>query len=200
MFIVITGLDGSGTSTIANELNKIDKSSILLKNPNPIYTDRKKIDDIVSKDSPVANMLYYLSSNFYTSDFIKNNINCKDVNVYCVRYLIDTVVSNRVAGINIDLTYEYFGHKLLEPDLTIFVSAKEDVRSKRISNRGKDSLDYRLDDSDTREKFLNEFNRLLDINKTLYIDNSAENLDSCIKYINNKIVQFKENQNGLFTR
>ena len=77
MFIVITGLDGSGTSTIANELNKIDKSSILLKNPNPIYTDCKQIDDIVSKDSPVANMLYYLSSNFYTSDFIKNNYNVK---------------------------------------------------------------------------------------------------------------------------
>ena len=31
MFIVITGLDGSGTSTVAKELNKMDNESVLLK-------------------------------------------------------------------------------------------------------------------------------------------------------------------------
>ena len=31
MFIVITGLDGSGTSTVGKELHKIDDESYLLK-------------------------------------------------------------------------------------------------------------------------------------------------------------------------
>ena len=31
MFIVITGLDGSGTSSVAKGLNTIDKDSVLLK-------------------------------------------------------------------------------------------------------------------------------------------------------------------------
>lgn len=41
MFIVVTGLDGSGTSSVAKGLNTIDKDSVLLKSPSSIYSDRK---------------------------------------------------------------------------------------------------------------------------------------------------------------
>ena len=40
MFIVITGLDGSGTSTVGKELHKIDDESYLLKTPSKEYTGR----------------------------------------------------------------------------------------------------------------------------------------------------------------
>lgn len=45
MFVVITGLDGSGTSNIANEINKIDKNSYILKTPSSEYSDRDLIDN-----------------------------------------------------------------------------------------------------------------------------------------------------------
>ena len=40
MFIVITGLDGSGTSTIATKLHNLDKGSILLHTPSTEYECR----------------------------------------------------------------------------------------------------------------------------------------------------------------
>lgn len=109
MFVVITGLDGSGTSTIAEKLHELDSASKLFKTPSLEYSDRDKIDNIVHFESPIAHMLYYLSSVVYMSDYIKNNCDVEKNNIYVVRYLIDTVVSNRVAGIEIDLDYNIYG-------------------------------------------------------------------------------------------
>lgn len=110
MLIVVTGLDGSGTSSIAQGLHELDKNSYLFKTPSREFSDRDKIDEVVRKDSSVAHMLYYLSSTVYMSDYIKNNCDYVNDNVYVVRYLIDTVVSNRVAGIPIDLDYNIYGN------------------------------------------------------------------------------------------
>ena len=108
MFIVITGLDGTGTSSIAEGLNKIDKDSALVRTPSYEYSDRQSIDENVKKISPVAHCLYYLSSVVFMSDKIKQQFDYKDKNVYCVRYLIDTIVSNSTAGVDID-----YGYKIL---------------------------------------------------------------------------------------
>ena len=43
MLIVITGLDGSGTSTVGKELHKIDDGSYLFKTQSKEYTGRKII-------------------------------------------------------------------------------------------------------------------------------------------------------------
>lgn len=142
MFIVVTGLDGSGTSTIAKGLHNIDTGSKLFRTPSSEYSDRNKMDEIVRADSSVAHMLYYLSSTVYVSDYIKKHCDYKNNNIYVVRYLIDTVVSNRVAGVDIDLDYNIYGNELLVPDLTLFVYTNEEKREKRITLRGKNSLDY----------------------------------------------------------
>lgn len=181
MLIVITGLDGSGTSSVAEKLHELDKGSILLRTPSTAYGDRFKIDDIVRRDSPVAHMMYYLSSDIYISDYIKNHCDYKNKNVYLVRYLIDTVVSNRVAGIPMDLDYHIFGNDLLEPDLTIFVELDEETRQRRLVQRGKDDLDKVLDQVEKREQFLQEFNDLLDPKRTIYLSNHQELSTVCEK-------------------
>ena len=193
MFIVITGLDGSGTSTIAKSIHELDNGSYLLKTPSKEYSDRESIDKYVKKESKVGHMLYYLSSTVYMSDYIKNNCDYINNNVYLVRYLIDTVVSNRVAGVDINLDYNIYGNQLLVPDLTLFISIDEKIRSVRISDRGKSELDKVLDDDNTRQKFLSEFNKLLIKEKTIFIDNNQNNYYDTAEKAYNKIKKLSKN-------
>ena len=65
MLIVITRLDGSGTSTIAKKLKELDKTAHILKTPGTKYKCRDLLDEKVKDVSPVGHMLYYLSSNVY---------------------------------------------------------------------------------------------------------------------------------------
>lgn len=190
MFIVFTGLDGTGTSTIAEKLAAKDKGSILLKTPSAEYMDRTVIDSEVRKYSPIGHMLYYLSSTVYMSDYIKANFDYKTKNVYCVRYLIDTYVSNKVAGIPIKFDYNVFGNDILKPDLTVFVKVKEEIRETRITKRGKSKLDKVLDDKSTRDSFLALFNETLDSDKTYYLDNSGNNIDETV----DKLYEFIKEQ------
>lgn len=187
MFIVITGLDGSGTSTVAKELNKIDEKSIILKTPSVEFGGRDIIDDEVRETSQLAHYYFYLSSVIYISDKIKKFYDYKNKNVYCVRYLIDTIVSHQVAGLNVDLNYSTYG--ILKPDLTIFVSLDENIREQRITERGKSILDSLLDDSKTRESFLNRFNILLDKTNTIFFDNNDNNIESNIMKLYDEILR-----------
>ena len=127
MFIVITGLDGSGTSTVAENLHKMDEGSLLVRTPSIEYANREYIDNEVRQTSQIAHYLYYLSSVVYISEKIKRAFDYKNKNVYCVRYLIDTVVSHNSAGLNVELEYEKYG--ILKPDLTIFIKLNEETRN-----------------------------------------------------------------------
>ncbi len=74
MFIVITGLDGSGTSTIAEKLHKTDTGSYLFHTPGEIFSGRKVIDKEAREVAQNAHYLYYLSSVVCLSDYIKKYI------------------------------------------------------------------------------------------------------------------------------
>ena len=178
MFIVITGLDGSGTSTVAKKLGKIDENSTIVRTPSIEFSARESIDTIVRETSQISHYLFYLSSVAYMSDKIKRDYDYKNGNVYCVRYLIDTIVSHQVAGLDVNLDYSQYG--ILEPDLTIFVSINEDVRERRIKKRGESILDKLLDNSTTRNKFLEKFEALLDNEKTIYFDNTSTDINGNI--------------------
>ena len=186
MFIVITGLDGSGTSTVAEKLSKMDKGSILLKTPSKEYSQRSLIDDNVRLVSQEAHYLYYLSSVVYMSDYIKKNFDYKNKNIYCVRYLIDTVVSHRVAGLDVELDYEKYN--ILKPDCTIFVELEESIRQKRITKRGKTDTDKVLDDEIKRSEFLKNFSKLLKPEDTIYYNN-LEELDVGIPKLYKRITE-----------
>lgn len=187
MFIVITGLDGSGTSSVAKELKKIDKESIILKTPSEEFSERDKVDKDVRETSQLAHYLFYLSSVIYMSEKIKKSYDYKNKNVYCVRYLIDTVVSHQVAGLDVNLDYSKYN--ILKPDLTIFVSANEEIRERRISERGKSILDKILDDTRTRDSFLEKFDKLLDKNRTIFFDNTDENIELNIMKLYRQILR-----------
>ena len=195
MLIVITGLDGSGTSTIAKKLKELDKTAHILKTPSTEYKCRDLVDEKVKDVSPVGHMLYYLSSNVYMSDYIRKNFNIENENVYVIRYLIDTVVSNRVAGVPIELDYNIYENNILKPDLTLFVSVDEDKRQKRITERGKSILDKVLDDDITREKFIKEFEKNLDHETTIYVDNNSSDIEQTAKTAYKKIKKFEKNLN-----
>lgn len=177
MLIVITGLDGSGTSTIAEKLHKMDEGSYLLHTPSEVYRDRSSIDRGVRDISPKAHYLYYLSSVVYMSDYIKRNIDYQNHNVYCVRYLIDTIVSHRVSGLDVDLDYKQYD--ILEPEITIFVKLDENIRQERITDRGKSELDKVLDDKHIRDRFLQEFSSFSE--KMILFDNGEQNIDDKVR-------------------
>lgn len=177
MLIVITGLDGSGTSTIAEKLHKMDEGSYLFHTPSELYGDRHSIDINVKDISPMAHYLYYLSSVVYLSDYIKKNIDYQNHNVYCVRYLIDTVVSHRVSGLEVDLDYRKYN--ILEPEVTIFVKLDESIRQERIMNRGKSELDKVLDNENIRNQFLREFSFFSE--KMILFDNGVNKIDDKLK-------------------
>lgn len=172
MLVVVTGLDGSGTSTIAEKISKLDKGSLLRRTPGEEFSNRHEIDLALRNESGVGHLLYYLSSVVAASDYIKKHFDYKNENVYLVRYLIDTVVSHRVAGIPIDLDYNIYGDNLLVPDLTLFLKVDEKERQSRISKRGKDDLDKVLDDYEKRKRFLEEYDNLLLPEKTIIVENS----------------------------
>ena len=176
MFIVITGLDGSGTSTVAENLHKMDKGSLLVRTPSIEYANREYIDSEVRQTSQIAHYLYYLSSVVYISEKIKRAFDYKNKNVYCVRYLIDTVVSHNSAGLNVELEYAKYG--ILKPDLTIFIKLNEETRQKRIKERGESQLDKLLDDPERRNAFYYNFSKFLDSSSTVYFDNGNSDVES----------------------
>ncbi len=187
--VVITGLDGSGTTTLAQKLHDLDKGSHLLRTPDhPFELVREHIDSIVRIESQPAHYLYYLSSVVHASTRIKEML--KSGNVYCVRYLIDTVVSHRVAGLDIDIKYDGEFYNVQKPDLTIFISVNEDVRQKRITSRGKGLLDKVLDDDDIRKKFELEFDRLS--NHYVVIENSTAIIENLVSQATKYMPWIKE--------
>lgn len=168
--IVLTGLDGSGTSSVASELQKLDAKSSLFNGIDHSYSDsREKIDKEVRNTSPSAHYFFYLSANIYTSFLIERAL--KKGNAYCVRYLIDTVVSHRVAGLPVELVYETDFYTIRKPDLIIFLSVKEKLRQKRLERRGRSYLDATLDKKSFRKKFLDEFSRFSDQFTTVDVSN-----------------------------
>ena len=176
--IVITGLDGSGTSSVAEALCHCDPVGTLFKTPGPAFDQcRHLLDGDVRMQSPAAHYLFYLSSVVHASSQIEESL--KTHNVYCVRYLIDTVVSHRVAGLNVELQYECSYYTIKKPDVTLFVTIDEGVRQDRITRRGKSDLDKVLDDPVQRARFLKEFERYSD--QYHLVDNSTNEMEQAVQ-------------------
>ena len=77
------------------------------------------------------------------------------------------------------------------PDLTLFVQLNEQERQSRITNRGKSDLDKVLDNELKRAMFLEKFNTYLDYNSTIYVDNSAVDLNSTVEKTYKKVLEYK---------
>jgi thymidylate kinase len=176
--IVITGLDGSGTSTLASALAERDPGSFVYKTPSSPYDAcRHTIDEQVREKSQPAHYLFYLSSVVFASKEIEELLT--QGNVYCVRYLIDTVVSHRAAGLDVNLEYRGSFFSIRPPDLTIMIELDEDVRQTRIEARGKGFLDRLLDEDTLRARFTAEFKRLS--HHYVTVENSGSDIDATVR-------------------
>ncbi len=160
-FIVITGLDGSGTSTVAEALHNEDVGSSLMKSPPfPFSTNRNAIDEMVYDKSPAAHYLYYLASNVYLTELVNEKLASSDANIYCIRYFIDTVVSHRAKGVPALYEHETELYNIRKPDVIFYLDCEESERQLRLNERGRGFLDNQLNDDALREKFLQEFGAL----------------------------------------
>ena len=61
--------------------------------------------------------------------------------------------------------------------------------SKGFQKGGKSTLDKLLDDSKTRDSFLERFNSLLDKERTIFFDNTDKNIESNILKLYNEILR-----------
>ena len=191
-FVVLTGLDGSGTSSVAEKLLEKDRGAFFYKSLPKLYSEKREEIDIATKyDSPTAHLYYYLSANCYLSDQIKKSkADNPKSNIYCVRYFIDTVVSQRASGIDIAYEHKQDYFDLIKPNYIFFLDVDETERQRRLDNRGKGFLDLTLDDNNVRERFLKEFQQIeseyIKINTT---NRSLDEIaDEILNYINSEEV------------
>ncbi len=185
LFIVITGLDGSGISTIAKLLHERDPKSIKLHSISSVLSCREEIDSFI-EESPWAHYLFYIATLQRLSDVVSSYIR-QGYNVYMERYLIDTVVSHRVYGLEVELVYKTNFYNIIKPDLIFFLNVREEVRQERLSKRpkGKNKFDKKLDNELFRQRILKEFMRYRD--HFIMIDNNyspEQTLKKIYKIIN----------------
>lgn len=160
-FIVLTGLDGCGTTTVAEQLHLEDTSSTLMKSPPyPFSSNRNNIDEKVFNTSPSAHYLYYLAANVYLSKLIEEKLEESDGNIYCQRFFIDTVVSHRAKGVQAEYEYETALYKIRKPDYIFFLHVSEEERQLRLNERGRGFLDEQLSDDELRKRMQEEFDAL----------------------------------------
>jgi thymidylate kinase len=158
--IVITGLDGTGTST-AGELLAARLGARLIHTPaEPFRQVRGPIDLGPRDESPAAHFLFYLAALVHADvTLIRPALEGGDV--VCVRHLVDTVVSHRAAGLGVELDYETPLFALRRPDRIFQLAVDEPVRRQRIAGRERyDRLDRALEDESLRRRFLDEYARL----------------------------------------
>ena len=159
--VVITGLDGSGTSTVGDQLHFEDPGSSLLKSPPyPFSSNRHDIDEKLFHQSPTAHYLYYLASNVSLSEVINEKMAECDNNIYCIRHFIDTVVSHRAKGVDVKYEYETDLYSIRKPDYIFYLDVEEGERQMRLDIRGRGFLDNQLNDEALLMRFIEEFNAL----------------------------------------
>ncbi len=174
MFVVITGLDGSEIKSISTGLREIDKGS-------SFFIGSKKMDENVSRSSPLVHVLYYFAANAWYSELIKTKSDYKNSNVYYVKSLLDTIVSSQVTRQNLDLGRNIFSPSL-KPDLTLFVYTNK---------TDGDQQEALLDDAKKREFFLEKFQYVLDPKTTIFVNN-REDLNTVVKNTYARICQFAQ--------
>jgi thymidylate kinase len=182
--IVITGLDGAGKNFVAKHLHALDSHSSLIVTPTTFFLPCRNLIDSIALTVPSAHYYFYLASVIHASAQIEEML--KKGNVYCVRYLIDTVVYHKALGLPVELEYETKTYKMRRPDLTVFLSVEESVRQERLKSRYKTTLANQIASAERfREAILREYLRLRDY--FVIVDNSRRSINDVIAEIREHI-------------
>jgi len=179
--IVVTGIDGSGKDFVAEHLHLSEPKSTLLTSPSePFLLSRLGVDSFALK-IPAAHYFFYLAGNIHTSYMAEKALN--KGHVFCVRYLIDTVVYHRAMGLDVKLEYETALYKIRKPDLVIFLYVdNESVRQSRLSTRGKITIgDEIVNNSLFRESLIKEYLSFAD--EMIIVNNTDKGITDVIAEI-----------------
>lgn len=182
-FIVLTGLDGSGKDFVAKHLKDADRNAILVRTPAVPFAQFRTVVDEFATALPAVHYFFYLASVIQVSNEIRPMI--ENGNVYCVRYLLDTVIYHRALGLPVELEYNTPLYSIRPPDLTVFLGIRDEtVRKKRVSERGQMTAgDLLVDRDEFRSKLLSEYRRFA-TNYTI-VDNTRRHVDEVVSEIRN---------------
>lgn len=179
--MVITGVDGSGKDYVAQHLHQIDQDSGLIGTPTPAFLSSRLAVDAFALEVPSAHYYFYLASVIHASCLIEDML--KRGNVYCVRYLIDTIVYHRAMGLPVQLEYETVWYKIKKPDMTIFLEIDdENLRQSRLKEREKITVgDQMVNQFELRSRILSEYAHFS--REFITVNNSHRKIDDVITEI-----------------
>ena len=191
IFIAIEGLDGSGKSTISKLVAEKIGAKLLKTPPDEFNRIRKQIDYYYRKCLE-GSRLFYLSTIFYASDIVLQELQNKR-SVVIDRYWISSLVYNNSSIDDQDIIK--LSRNVANPDLTIFLDVSKTKRLKRLISRNASITDA---DNLSRKHHNSLRNRYLDIlqtipkHKALVINNDSIAIKDCFLKIEKAIENVRE--------
>lgn len=135
VFITVEGLSGSGKTTTATALAKALDGYYYKTPPELFAAIRPAVD---AGATPLARYLYYLAGIAQASADIREILNrCP---VVCDKYLPTVLAYSRAGG---SASYVDCGDAILRPDFSFLLDVPDDVRWRRILERGPVSETHR---------------------------------------------------------
>jgi len=176
--IVITGLDASGKDTVAAALQGLDPGSYLVKTPTDPFIPARSEMDALAMQHPWMHYYFYLASIYHASSIISKLLK-NGGNVYCVRYLLDTVCYHRGLGLPVHLNYT---KGIRRPDLTIFLAINDEgVRQQRLGSRGRSVGDEVTDNDHVRQRILEAYRQYK--SEYILVDNTFKTVPQVVEEI-----------------
>lgn len=170
LFIVLEGIDGSGTTTQINFLHDYFKS---LSKYNDVLTTHepwksKEIKEMLEKDSDAYSNgekmaeLYVLDRKNHLENLINPVLKQGGI-VLTDRYHLSTYGYQGTQGISFDKVKDlHEKHKIKNPDLTIFLDVDYETTKKRIKKRGESLEKFEKNENFTKA-LIKEYNSLFEL-------------------------------------
>ena len=141
-FIVLEGLDGVGTTTVAERLSRALQARDLRVRLTAEPTDgpfgcllRQHIQHEITLDPPAAGLVFTADRADHLATVIRPAL-ARGRWVVCDRYLLSTLAYQGAGGVSPE-TILAASTGFDVPDVTFFLDAPDDVRAQRMSGRGR---------------------------------------------------------------
>ncbi len=136
LFITLDGVDGVGKTTTCELLSK-SLNAILFKSPSePFQSTRYIVDTDIN---PLTRYFFFRAANQSDSKKIEALISAGNT-VICDRYVFSTYAYHVAMDKRVNDIFEKTG--LMEPDISILLSAPSNIRRERIKSRKLENPSY----------------------------------------------------------
>jgi dTMP kinase len=132
VFIALEGMDGTGKSTLARALCDALDACLLRTPPEALAPARPDIDAALAP-SAVATQLFYAATVALASDQARRLL-AEGRSVVMDRYWASTLAYAQCRSAQVEL--DAVARALLAPDLTVYLTADDRLRARRLARRG----------------------------------------------------------------